>query len=77
MPDLPPRALAAAEAYARAREALREAQLRLAAAEVPLDPVDGLPPNWTPEQHAAVTEMYKALKDLVVARSAWIAAPKT
>jgi hypothetical protein len=77
MDDLTPLARAAADAYARARTALRAAQTRLAAAEVPLDPVDGLPPAWTPEQHAAIVDMHKALQQLVLARSAWIAAPKT
>ena len=77
MDALPERARAAAGDYARARTALRAAQERLTAAEVPLDPVDGLPPPWSPEQHAAITEMHKALQQLVLARSAWIAAPKT
>lgn len=75
--DLTPQARAAADEYARARAALRDAQLRLTAADVPLDPVDGIPPPWTGEQHTAVVEPHKALQELVIARSAWVAAPKT
>jgi hypothetical protein len=74
---MPDPAHAAAEQYARARLRLSAAQTRLTAATVPLDPVDGIPPSWTPEQHAAVIEMHKALQQLVLARSAWVAAPKT
>jgi hypothetical protein len=77
MADLTPQALAAAAEYVRARAGLRAAQQRLTEANVPLDPVDGLPPVWTPEQHAAIVDMHKALQQLVLARSAWIAAPKT
>ena len=66
-------ARAAADEYARARTALRAAQERLSAANVPLDPVDGLPPPWTGEQHAAIVDMNKALQALVFARSAWVA----
>jgi hypothetical protein len=77
MPDLPEAARAAADNYTRARAALRAAQERLTAADVPLDPVDGHPPPWTGEQHAAVMDLHKALQQLVLARSAWIAAPKT
>lgn len=77
MDDLTPQARAAADEYARVRALLREAQLRLTAADVPLDPVDGHPPAWTGEQHAAVMDLHKALQQLVLARSAWIAAPKT
>lgn len=76
MDALTPQARAAADNYARARGALRDAQLRLTEANVPLDPVDGLPPPWTGEQHTAVVELHKALQNLVLARSAWIAAPK-
>jgi len=65
---------AAAAEYARARAALRAAQERLSAAAVPLDPVDGLPPAWTGEQHAAIIGMHKALQALVLARSAWVSA---
>ena len=77
MDDLTPQARAAADNYTRARTALRAAQQRLTDAEVPLDPVDGLPPVWNPGQHAAIVDMHKALQELVLARSAWIAAPKT
>jgi len=77
MDDLTPQARAAADGYARARAALRAAQQRLTDANVPLDPVDGLPPTWTGEQHAAVVDLHKALQELVLARSAWVAAPKT
>lgn len=77
MDDLTPQARAAADNYARARAGLRAAQARLTDAAVPLDPVDGLPPAWSPGQHAAIVEMHKALQQLVIARSAWIAAPKT
>lgn len=77
MDDLTPQARAAADNYARARTALAGAQARLTAAAVPFDPVDGIPPPWTGEQHAAIVEMHKTLQQLVLARSAWIAAPKT
>lgn len=75
--DLTPQARAAADEYARVRTVLRSAQERLTAADVPLDPVDSLPPPWTGEQHTAVVELHKALQQLVLAKSAWIAAPKT
>lgn len=67
------RARAAAEEYTRSRTRLGAALERLADLEVPLDPVDGLPPPWSGEQHAAIVEASKAFQDLVIARSRWVA----
>jgi hypothetical protein len=77
MDDLTPQARAAAEQYTRAAAAHRRAAERLAELAPPLEPVDGRPPSWTPEQHGAVVDYHKAVQQLVLAMSAWIAAPKT
>ncbi len=73
MPD----AQLAADRYERAVTRLRRARAGYVAADIPLNPVDGRPPTWTPRQHAAAVELSRAWQEMILAMSAWVAAPKT